>query len=129
MGYRSDVRAHVYPFRLVGDPDSTVAIADGYARLKVIMNTTHKELMEYWGENFSWNDNKQFLDFKLDYVKWYDDYPEIKTFMSFLNEIAELDFEYEFLRMGEDANDVESVTSDGADGLLEVRRDIVSEWD
>ena len=129
MGYRSDVRAHVYPFRIVGDPDSTVAIADGYARLKVIMNTTHKELMEYWGENFSWNDNKQFLDFKLDYVKWYDDYPEIKTFMSFLNEIAELDFEYEFLRMGEDANDVESVTSDGADGLLEVRRDIVSEWD
>ena len=73
MGYRSDVRAHVYPFRIVGDPDSTVAIADGYARLKVIMNTTHKELMEYWGENFSWNDNKQFLDFKLDYVKWYDD--------------------------------------------------------
>ena len=129
MGYRSDVRAHVYPFRIVGDPDSTVAIADGYARLKVIMNTTHKELMEYWGENFSWNDNKQFLDFKLDYVKWYDDYPEIKTFMSFLNEIAELDFEYEFLRMGEDAHDVESVTSDGADGLLEVRRDIVSEWD
>ena len=129
MGYRSDVRAHVYPFRIVGDPDSTVAIADGYARLKVIMNTTHTELMEYWGENFSWNDNKQFLDFKLDYVKWYDDYPEIKTFMSFLNEIAELDFEYEFLRMGEDANDVESVTSDGADGLLEVRRDIVSEWD
>ena len=129
MGYRSDVRAHVYPFRIVGDPDSTVAIADGYARLKVIMNTTHKELMEYWGENFSWNDNKQFLDFKLDYVKWYDDYPEIKTFMSFLNEIAELDFEYEFLRMGEDANDIESVTSDGADGLLEVRRDIVSEWD
>lgn len=129
MGYRSDVRAHVYPFRITGDPDSTVAIADGYARLKVIMNTTHKELMEYWGENFSWNDNKQFLDFKLDYVKWYDDYPEIKTFMSFLNEIAELDFEYEFLRMGEDAHDVESTASDGADGLLEVRRDIVSEWD
>jgi len=129
MGYRSDVRAHVYPFRITGDPDSTVAIADGYARLKVIMNTTHKELMEYWGENFSWNDHQQFLDFKLDYVKWYDDYPEIKTFMSFLNEIAELDFEYEFLRMGEDANDVESVTSDGSDGLLEVRREIVSEWD
>jgi hypothetical protein len=129
MGYRSDVRAHVYPFRIVGDPDSTVAIADGYARLKVIMNTTHKELMEYWGENFSWNDHQQFLDFKLDYVKWYDDYPEIKTFMSFLNEIAELDFEYEFLRMGEDAHDFESVTSDGADGVLEVRRDIVSEWD
>ena len=129
MGYRSDVRAHVYPFRIAGDPDSTVAVADGYARLKVIMNTTHKELMEYWGENFSWNDHQQFLDFKLDYVKWYDDYPEIKTFMSFLNEIAELDFEYEFLRMGEDANDVESVTSDGSDGLLEVRREIVSEWD
>jgi hypothetical protein len=129
MGYRSDVRAHVYPARVTGDPDNTVAAADGYARLKVIMNTTYKEFMEYWEENFVWNDNNQFLDFSMNYVKWYDNYPEIKTFMSFLDEIAELDFQYEFIRLGEDSNDVETQASVESDGLLQVRRDIVSEWD
>jgi hypothetical protein len=129
MGYRSDVRAHVYPARVTGDPDNTVAVADGYARLKVIMNTTYKEFMEYWEENFSWNDNKQFLDFAMSAVKWYEEYPEVKKFMEFLKEIDELDFEYEFVRMGEETDDVERQSSDEADWFLEVRREIVSDWD
>jgi hypothetical protein len=129
MGYRSEVRAHVYPFRITGDPDSTVAIADGYARLKVIMNTTYKEFMEYWGERFSWSDTNQFLDFSVGHVKWYENYPDVKKFMDFLDEIEELDFEYEFIRMGEDDNDVERQSSEEADWNLSVRRDIVSEWD
>jgi len=129
MGYRSDVRAHIYPARVTGDPDNTVTVADAYARLKVIMNTTYKEFMEYWGENFNWNESKQFLDFSMGSVKWYEDHSEIKKFMEFLNEIEELDFEYEFIRMGEEIDDVDRQTSEGADWLLEVRREIVSDWD
>ena len=129
MGYRSDVRAHIYPARVTGDPDNTVTVADAYARLKVIMNTTYKEFMEYWGENFNWNESKQFLDFSMGSVKWYEDHSEIKKFMEFLNEIEELDFEYEFIRMGEEIDDVDRQTSEGADWFLEVRREIVSDWD
>lgn len=129
MGYRSDVRAHIYSYRVVGDPDNTVAVADGYARLKLIMSTTYKEFMEYWGDSFSWNDNRQFLDFAMSDVKWYDDFPEVKKFMEFLKEIDELDFEYEFVRMGEETDDVERQSSDEADWFLEVRREIVSDWD
>lgn len=129
MGYRSDVRAHIYSHRIVGDPDNTVAVADGYARLKLIMSTTYKEFMEYWGDSFCWNDNRQFLDFGMSGVKWYDEYPEIKKFMEFLAEIEELDFEYEFIRMGEETDDVDRQSSDEADWFLEVRREIVSDWD
>jgi len=39
-----------------------------------------------------------------DYVKWYDDYPDVKEIMGFLNELDEGG--YGFIRIGEDSDDI-----------------------
>jgi len=50
MGYRSDVMALVYP---LGGEHNLLH----YDKLKLLMNTTFKDVFEAWGEDyFSWND-------------------------------------------------------------------------
>jgi hypothetical protein len=68
-------------------------------------------------------------------VKWYTDYPEIVAFNRFVSnylEIADgendLGWAYEFVRIGEDANDIEETSSDGADYVLRVVRSIDSDF-
>ena len=45
MGYRSDVRALIYPSN--GDQNLVE-----YEKLKLLMNTTFKDVYEAWGKNY-----------------------------------------------------------------------------
>lgn len=118
MGYRSDVKALIYP---LGGEHNLLE----YDKLKLLFNTTFQDVFEAWGEDyFSWNDKHRVLEFDANSVKWYDSYPEVQRLVKFLAEVQDLGYEYEFLRIGEDDNDVESMNSGDAENYMYVERTI-----
>jgi hypothetical protein len=74
--------------------------------------------------------------FIADNIKWYESYPEIQEFNEFAEKFVvfseskegmpekQLSWAYEFVRLGEEANDIEEERSDNADFILCVRREI-----
>ncbi len=54
---------------------------------------------------FTEHDQKSFMVFKTDSIKWNTNYPEIEAIESFFNIV--LDEDYGFLRVGEDFDDIE----------------------
>ena len=123
MGYRSDVTALIYP-------DGGEHSALNYNKLKLLMNTTFKELFDEWGgvrefsDGWEWNDDVLVLQFTATSVKWYDSYPDVQRFVKFLGEVQELEYQYEFMRVGEEDTDIEYDSTGDANGYLSVRREI-----
>ena len=118
MGYRSDVKALIYPQS--GDQNLLE-----YDKLKLLFNTTFKDVFEAWGkEYFEWDDEHRVLIFDANSVKWYDSYPEVEKFVQFLTDVAGLDYEYEFLRLGEEDDDIEDDRTGDANGFMYVSRSI-----
>jgi hypothetical protein len=118
MGYRSDVQALVYP---LGGEHNLLE----YDKLKTLMNTTFKDVYEKWGNDyFTWDDKHRVLKFSANSVKWYDSFPDVAVFTPFLDAVHELGYEYEFMRIGEDDTDVESMNSGDAEGFMYVQRTI-----
>jgi len=71
--------------------------------------------------------------FIADNVKWYESYPEIREFNEFVvkfnqllteNERARPTWAYEFVRIGEETEDIEEERSENAEFILCVRREI-----
>ena len=118
MGYRSDVKALIYP---LGGEHNLLE----YDKLKTLMNTTFKKVYESWGdEYFKWNDAHRVLVFDANSVKWYNSYPDVALFTPFLDEVHELGYEYEFIRIGEDDTDIEHMNSGDSESFLYVSRTI-----
>jgi hypothetical protein len=121
MGYRSEVTALIYP---AGGEHNLLE----YDKLKLLMNTTFKELFDEWGgereyeDGWEWDDDHRVLQFIATSVKWYDSYSEVQRFVKFLEEVHELEYEYEFIRIGEEDNDIETDSTGDANGYLSVRR-------
>jgi hypothetical protein len=121
MGYRSDVMAAFYT-----TPDKAPALklyVDEHfpeelaGNLRPIKNTHHQGYL-----------------FEDENVKWYDSYPEVIAFHKFasnfleLAEQEEIKWAYEFIRIGEDNDDVEENRSNYSDYQLSVSRSIESEF-
>lgn len=117
MGYRSDVMALVYP---AGGEHNLLH----YDKLKTLMNTTFKDMLDTWGDYFDWDDTHRVLKFTANSIKWYDGYPDVARFTVFLTEVQELEYEYEFLRIGEDDTDVEADCTGDAENYMYVERTI-----
>jgi len=118
MGYRSDVKALIYP---VSSEHSLIE----YDKLKLLMNTTFKDVLDSWGnESFSWDDKHRILVFNANSIKWYESYPEVDMFPKFLEDVHELEYEYEFIRLGEEDDDVEEDSTGDAQGYMYVSRTI-----
>ena len=119
MGYRSDVAAVIYS-------DGNGDVNDKYVALKMFMGTRFQALSDQWGEEFSWNDPFKRLEFRCEGIKWYDIFPEVTAFEAMLESLSEMGYDHEFLRIGEESDDVECRGS-GNDYVLRVHRAI--EWD
>jgi hypothetical protein len=118
MGYRSDVQALIYPAN--GDTNLLE-----YDKLKLLFGTTFKDVFEAWGPDyFSWDDKHRVLKFDANSVKWYDSYPEVASFPKFLADVQELGYEYEFIRIGEEDDDIETDSTGDANGFMYVSRTI-----
>ena len=120
MGYRSNVTAVFYTSK------------DKWPVLKLYVDEHFPEdlkgCLKVVGERgYLFQDND---------VKWYDSWPEVQAFQRFVSnflELAdggdtagpnELDWAYEFVRIGEDSDDLEETQSDGAEYVLSVIRDV-----
>jgi len=103
MGYRSNIRCLIYPanVREKGEVDTQFDL------LKTIMNTTFKDVFDMWSDHFTVDDTNRLFDFAIEDVKWYDSFPDVIAFDAMLPKIEELDFCYEFIRVGEQNGDVE----------------------
>jgi len=127
MGYRSDVMVLIYP----DVHDDTDAKAK-YEQLKLLMGTTFKEVIDlHFYEDMTWYDDEHVLKFALENVRWYPSYSDVQMFEAMLHTLKGYDdadikgYCTEFVRIGEDSNDVEEVhTGDNNQYYLSIRRTI-----
>jgi hypothetical protein len=119
----------IYP-----DVDKVEDEAPKYEQLKLLMGTTFKEVVdEYFGSCMTWMDSDHVLKFDIKDVKWYPSYPDVQMFEAMLSTFKghtddDEDIKgycTEFVRIGEDTEDVEQVhTGDNNNYYLQVRREI-----
>jgi hypothetical protein len=127
MGYRSDVTIIMYP---------SADHRDKFAALKLYVDENLPDEFEVIGEG-----DRRYLHCYIDGVKWYDSYEEVDTYSKLFSEWDELFadpddpsakeglqadtiFQYEFMRIGEDYEDVEYHQSYGADHALNMSREV-----
>lgn len=124
MGYRSDVTAVFY------------APIDKAPVLKLYVDENFPE--DLAGE-LKPIDNGKYAGYEFSGTgwKWYDSYPEIVAFNRFVSNFLELAdgedaseraWAYEFVRIGEDSDDVEETYSDHSHYFIRVSRVIDSEF-
>ena len=128
MGYRSNLMVLIYPD--IQNPSEEQPL---YDQLKVLMSTAFKGVSEEFGDPYmTWLDSEHVLKFELEDVKWYPSYPDVRMFEDMLSAFKGYDdtedikgYCTEFVRIGEDSNDVEEVhTGDNNHYYLQVRRTI-----
>ena len=117
MGYQSQVKALIYP-DAPEDPMSVTKVQDYYTEkyemLKLLMKTTFGHLMseDVWGEHyFEFDDKRDRLIFTAEDIKWYDNFPEVQAFHKFLDDVTELGYCTEFVRIGEETDDIQQDTT------------------
>jgi len=117
MGYRSDVMALFY----CNDTQ--------WPAMKLFVDENFPEPLKSDLSMFKGRSISGFKFMNGD-VKWYDSYPEVQAFNSFLSKFQEigdndeLKWAYEFTRIGEQTDDIEEDQSMFADGFLYVSRSI-----
>jgi hypothetical protein len=129
MGYRSDLVVLIYP-----DVDKVEDESPKYEQLKLLMGTTFKHIVEEFGDPYmTWIDADRVLKFDIKDVKWYPSYPDVQMFETMLAAFKgsgddDEDIKgycTEFIRIGEDTEDVEQVhTGHNNHYYLQVRREI-----
>ena len=127
MGYRSCVMMLVYP-----DVDNVDDMQPMYGQLKVLMNTTFKQVMDFWEDShIKWHDDQCVWQFSAEDVKWYESYPDVQLFEDMRAKFnGDSDdgipgYCVEFVRIGEDNDDVvEERTGHNSQYMLAVRRTI-----
>jgi hypothetical protein len=124
MGYRSDVTIITYP---------SIGHEDKFAALKLYVDENLPDEFEVIGEG-----DRRYLHCNIEGRKWYDSYEEVdaynKAFSEWDDMFSDPDrdptrsehkamFQYEFMRIGEEYEDVEYHSSYGADHALNMSRE------
>jgi len=118
MGYRSVVEAVFYTREKGQAPLLKLYVDENFPK-----NEELRECLTPIKANNAWG-----YQFICDDVKWYESYTFVQEFNEFAERFSnfgkEKNWAYEFVRLGEEADDVEEVRSDNADFILSVRREI-----
>lgn len=147
MGYRSEVRALIY-----GEPETVCqlvaahvlqggvnvlqAFGDSLTRYRVQRRTYDGEATCAQERDADGRQTPIFttrevevLDLYGDSWKWYEDYKEVRAWTEFQHAAVELGLSYEFVRVGEETEDVETISDvqDDGDCYLQVARSIVDD--
>ena len=120
MGYRSEVTAIFYCHNQDDYPSMKLFIDEN------IGGTFEEDLTE------EESNNRKYIKFYLEDVKWYDSYSDVIQFNKFIEAFVELadddesklTWAYEFVRFGEELNDIEITESDGAENVLHIYRGV-----
>jgi hypothetical protein len=140
MGYRSQVHALIY-----GPEDKICALVakhvleggnvfehfkDDIRRFKT-KRSVYTATEAHDGRAYAWIEHEiEVIELRGDSWKWYDDYPDVQAWEALMLEAAtEFDCITEFVRIGEDSNDiqVEMNVEDGGDAYLYVSSSITSD--
>ena len=128
MGYRSVVEAVFYTRKQEEYPLLKLYVDENFPKFWRDEDIDHIKPIKAsnaWGYQFI-----------ADNIKWYESYPEIQEFNQFADKFIEfadskenmpekqLSWAYEFVRIGEQSDDVEEHRSDNAEFILCVRREI-----
>ena len=110
MGYRSQVTSIIY-----GEPDKVKAF-------KVKAKLTYSKVFESFKDNIkdfiiktSPTDELGCIELESDIWKWYSEYPDVKAWHEMLEDAVEFGLSYEFVRIGEDRDDI--VVEEGNDDV------------
>lgn len=120
MGYRSEVALCMYANKIEDAPVIKLWIKENFP-------------VDEWSEYIRWTDKGMLLH--ADHIKWYDDYKEINEVHAAMDEFAELFARrdshthgaYEFIRIGEDMNDINEQNVGHIEWLISVERKITTE--
>jgi hypothetical protein len=123
MGYRSEVKAVIYTKKVDQWPMLRLFVDENFPKewkdnLEVIGNSTYSGYM-----------------FSCENVKWYDSFPDVKAFNAFVDKYTNLIDEedaplwaFEFMRVGEDYEDIETNRWGDYDYVLDVTREITCDF-
>ena len=104
MGYRSDVRIRT--------------TKEGYEIMKEeidkYLNEKVEDNLDYTPANLVKHTDNTDIDGNVvtmdwNYIKWYDFFPEIMAVINALGILQEKDIDYQFMRVGEDLDDIEEL--------------------
>lgn len=100
MGYRSQVRSIIY-----GKPDKVLAFwtmhkLEGNEALKAFADSITRYTVN------AGDGGTAVIDLYGDNWKWYEDYIDVKAWHALLQDAEECELEYEFVRVGENRDDV-----------------------
>jgi len=125
MGYRSDVTAIIYPaFDYEGAPATPEELTQRYETMKVIAAAQHANVFKEFGDSLWWDDASKMLVLRCPDVKWYPIYPDVQAFEAMLSAFADLDYAYEFVRIGEDDDDLERRSCNESYNVLRITRSV-----
>jgi len=134
MGYRSDV---AYTIRFTSDHDekNKQSFFTFLAEAKSKAATAACFGEQEWAE-FQIDEARFRINFAADYVKWYESYPDVachEALISLAKEWADEsdnpEIGYRFVRIGEDADDIEQKEGGDADwDWVQVERTIRRDW-
>lgn len=118
MGYRSEVIAVFYCHDMKDYPAMKLFIDEN------IGDTFKEDLTE------EESNERKYIKFYLEDVKWYDSYSDVVQFNEFIKAFVELadgegsklTWAYEFVRFGEELNDIEVTESDGSNNVMSIHR-------
>ena len=121
MGYRSDVTIMMYP---------KFGHRDKFAALKLYVDENLPDQFEVFGEGYD-----RYLHCFIGGVKWYDGYEQVNAYNKAFSEWGDMFrdeeepedaplFHYEFMRIGEEWEDVDYDCSYGSDNLLNLSREV-----
>jgi len=122
MGYRSDVTIVMYPKR-----------KEDFAALKLYVDENLPDQFEVHEDNNHFEEGFRYLMLEFDSVKWYEGYEEVDVYTRAFSEWDTMFrdeyepesgtlFHYEFLRIGDDMEDIVYDQSANSDPILEVER-------
>ena len=113
MGYRSYLKAVVY-----GEEEALTAYMTKEKLQAESIFTHFKGQLKLMSIPFA-RQTVHALMLELSDVKWYDDYDEVIAWTQFMQQAPDNDLNYEFIRIGEDYDDIEKdENGDSIDGLL-----------
>ena len=118
MGYRSVVEAVFYTRDKEQAPLLKLYVDENFPKNEELREClTPIKANSAWGYHFVCGD-----------VKWYESYSEIREFNEFAEKFIsfgkDTNWSYEFVRIGEETEDIEEERSENADFILCVRREI-----
>ena len=129
MGYRSDVMAVFYTHDITEYPAIKLFIDEN---MPEFFKGNFEEGSDYMS-TFSTTKGLRGIKFNIPSVKWYPSYPEVRQFEQALGKFKELSAEVdskwccEFVRVGEEVEDIEEHQSYNAENLIYVSRTIESD--